>query len=146
MNCIVWVGQAEGHGQTTIDNEQWIIKFPSHVDGENAGKMEYEYSCCVKQCGITMAETRLFPSENCKGYFGTKRFDWISDETGEKRIHMLTVTALLELDYEQPSLDYHELMKLTKILTGDNKKDIENLFCRMCFNVFAHNRFLYGEG
>lgn len=31
-------------------------------------------------------------------------------------------------------------MKLTKILTGDNKKDIENLFCRMCFNVFAHNR------
>ena len=48
--------------------------------------------------------------------------------------------ALLELDFEQPSLDYHSLMKLTKILTRDDEKDIEEMFCRMCFNVFAHNR------
>lgn len=31
---------------------------------------------------------------------------------------MLTAVALLELDFEQPSLDYHSLTKLTKILTG----------------------------
>ena len=31
-------------------------------------------------------------------------------------------------------------MKLTKILTRDNTEDIENMFRRMCFNVFAHNR------
>lgn len=44
-------------------------------------------------------------------------------------------------------------MKLTKILTRDNKNDIENMYRRMCFNVFAHNRddhaknftFLYDE-
>lgn len=53
---------------------------------------------------------------------------------------MLTAAALLELDFEQPSLDYHSLMKLTKILTRDNEKDVENMFRRMCFNVFAHNR------
>ena len=47
---------------------------------------------------------------------------------------MLTAAALLELDFEQPSLDYHSLMKLTKILTRDNTEDIENI------NVFAHNR------
>lgn len=58
----------------------------------------------------------------------------------KKRIHMLTAVALLELDFEQPSLDYHSLMKLTKILTRDNTEDIENMFRRMCFNVFAHNR------
>lgn len=133
-------GGARPKIMTTIDNEQWIIKFPAHVDGENAGKMEYDYSCCAKQCGITMSETRLFPSEKCEGYFGTKRFDRVSDENGEKRIHMLTAAALLELDFEQPSLDYHELMKLTKILTEDNKEDMENMFRRMCFNVFAHNR------
>lgn len=23
---------------TTIDNEEWIIKFPAHVDGKDAGK------------------------------------------------------------------------------------------------------------
>lgn len=124
----------------TIDGEEWIIKFPAHVDGENAGKMEYDYSCCAKECGITMSETRLFPSEKCEGYFGIKRFDRISDKNGQKRIHMLTAAALLELDFEQPSLDYHSLMKLTKILTRDDENDIKEMFCRMCFNVFSHNR------
>lgn len=124
----------------TMDGAEWIIKFSAHVDGENAGKMEYDYSCCAKQCGITMSETRLFPSEKCEGYFGIKRFDRISDKNGTKRIHMLTAAALLELDFEQPSLDYHSLMKLTKILTRDNEKDMRERFRRMCFNVFAHNR------
>lgn len=142
-------GGARPKIMTTIDGDSWIIKFSAHVDGENAGKMEYDYSCCARKCGITMSETRLFPSEKCKGYFGIKRFD----RDGEKRIHMLTAAALLELDFEQPSLDYHGLMKLTKILTDDNEEDIENMFRRMCFNVFAHNRddhsknftYLYNE-
>lgn len=125
---------------TTIDGEEWIIKFPAHVDGRNAGKMEYDYSCCAKQCGITMSETRLFPSDKCEGYFGTKRFDRVIDNGTQKRIHMLTAAALLELDFEQPSLDYHSLMKLTKILTRDYLEDVNNMFRRMCFNVFAHNR------
>ena len=38
------------------------------------------------------------------------------------------------------SLDYHSLMKLTKILTRDYLEDVNNMFRRMCFNVFAHNR------
>ena len=133
-------GGARPKIMTTIEGEEWIIKFPAHVDGRNAGKMEYDYSCCARQCGIAMSKARLFPSDKCEGYFGTKRFDRIVDKTGKKRIHMLTAAALLELDFEQPSLDYHSLMKLTKILTRDNEKDVENMFRRMCFNVFAHNR------
>ena len=133
-------GGARPKIMTTVNGEEWIIKFPAHVDGENAGKMEYDYSCCAKKCGIIMSETRLFPSENCEGYFGIKRFDRISDKNGTKRIHMLTAAALLELNFEQPSLDYHSLMKLTKILTRDNEKDMREMFRRMCFNVFAHNR------
>ena len=133
-------GGARPKIMTTIDGEEWIIKFPAHVDGRNAGKMEYNYSCCARQCGIIMSETRLFPSDKCEGYFGTKRFDRIMDNGSPKRIHMLTAAALLELDFEQPSLDYHSLMKLTKILTRDHPEDVKNMFRRMCFNVFAHNR------
>ena len=133
-------GGARPKIMTTINDEDWIIKFSAHVDGEDAGKMEYDYSCCARKCGITMSETKLFPSEVCEGYFGIKRFDRISDISGTKRVHMLTAAALLELDFEQPSLDYHSLMKLTKIITRDNKDDVENMFRRMCFNVFAHNR------
>lgn len=123
---------------TEIDGESWIIKFPSYTDGRDAGKMEYDYACCAKECGIDMSEYRLFPSDICRGYFGTKRFD--RSRTGTKKIHMLTAAALLELDFKEPSLDYHSLMKLTKILTRDNEKDMREMFRRMCFNVFAHNR------
>lgn len=133
-------GGARPKIMTTINDGDWIIKFPAHVDGKDIGKMEYDYSCCAKECGISMTETRLFPSEQCKGYFGIKRFDRILTRDNIKKVHMLTVAALLELDFEQPSLDYHELMKLTKILTRDNYEDMENMFRRMCFNVFAHNR------
>ena len=133
-------GGARPKIMTTIDNEEWIIKFPAHVDGKDAGKMEYDYSCCAKACGIMMSETRLFPSEKCKGYFGTKRFDRRNCLKGKKKVHMLTTAAILELDFEQPSLDYHGLMKLTKIMTRNSDEDVENMFRRMCFNVFAHNR------
>lgn len=60
---------------TNIDNEDWIIKFPSSTDKDNIGEIEYRYSLCAKKCGIEMSETRLFPSKTCKGYFGIKRFD-----------------------------------------------------------------------
>lgn len=142
-------GGARPKIMTSIGDEEWIIKFPAHIDNPDIGLMEYSYSLCAKKCGITMAKTKLFPSKNCSGYFGTERFDL---EHGSRK-HMLTVAALLELNFEEPNLDYHTLMKLTKILTADNKNDLENMFRRMCFNVFAHNRddhsknftFIYDE-
>lgn len=146
-------GGARPKIMTEIENDAWIIKFPASIDGPDAGFMEYEYYRCAIECGIEMTESRLFPSQKCKGYFGTKRFDRIKTDSEYKKIHMLTAAALLELDFEQPSLDYHSLMKLTKILTNNNSYDLENMYRRMCFNVFAHNRddhsknftFLYDE-
>ena len=146
-------GGARPKIMTEIDGESWIIKFPAHTDGRDIGKMEYEYSLCAGKCGIDMPETRLFPSKKCSGYFGTKRFDREYVNGKMKKIHMLTAAAILEIDFEQPSLDYHSLMKLTKIITRDNEHDVKNMYKRMCFNVYAHNRddhsknfsFLYKE-
>lgn len=147
------IGGARPKIMTEIDGESWIIKFPAHIDGRDIGKMEYEYSLCAGKCGIDMPETRLFPSKKCSGYFGTKRFDREYVNGKMKKIHMLTAAAILEIDFEQPSLDYHSLMKLTKIITRDNEHDVKNMYKRMCFNVYAHNRddhsknfsFLYKE-
>ncbi len=146
-------GGARPKIMTQIDGEDWIIKFPAHVDQKDSGEMEYAYSLCAKECGIVMSQTRLFPSDLCSGYFGTKRFDRVVENGMIQKKHVLTAAALLELDYEQPRLDYHALMKLTKILTWDDTQDIENMYRRMCFNVYAHNRddhsknfsFIYDE-
>ena len=120
---------------TSIDNEDWIIKFPSSSDPKNIGEKEYQYSLCAKDCGINMTETRLFPSKICSGYFGIKRFD----RKNGKKVHMVSVSGLLETSHRLPNLDYNTLMKLTLELTR-NYQDIEQMFRLMCFNVFAHNR------
>lgn len=133
---------------TTIDNEDWIIKFPSSLDKDNIGEIEYRYSLCAKKCGIEMSETRLFPSKICNGYFGIKRFD----RNNQKRVHMISVAALLETSHRIPNLDYDILMKLTLKLTN-SYEEIEKLYRLMCFNVFAYNRddhsknfsFIYNE-
>ena len=120
---------------TSVDNEDWIIKFPSSSDSKNIGEKEYQYSLCAKDCGINMTETRLFPSKICSGYFGIKRFD----RKNGKKVHMVSASGLLETSHRLPNLDYNTLMKLTLELTR-NYQDIEQLFKLMCFNVFAHNR------
>ena len=120
---------------TSIDNEDWIIKFPSSIDPKNIGEKEYQYSLCAKDCGINMTETKLLPSEICSGYFGIKRFDRQSN----KKVHMISVSGLLETSHRLPNLDYNLLMKLVLELTR-NYEDVEQLFRLMCFNVFAHNR------
>ena len=112
---------------TSINNDDWIIKFPSSSDPKNIGEKEYQYSLCAKDCGITMPETRLFPSKICSGYFGVKRFD----RKNGKKVHMVSVSGLLETSHRLPNLT----LELTR-----NYQDIEQLFRLMCFNVFAHNR------
>ena len=133
---------------TKINGEDWIIKFPSSLDPKYIGEQEYKYSLVAKDCGIKMSETKLFDSKICSGYFGIKRFD---RENG-KKVHMVSVSGLLETSHSLPNLDYNILMKLTLELTK-NYQDIEQLYRLMCFNVFAHNRddhsknfsFLYDE-
>ena len=121
---------------TTVEGEPWIIKFPAQHDPVNSGRMEVDYALCAKECGIEVPEVRLFASKTCSGYFGTKRFDRAED----KRIHMITASGLLEADFRAPCLDYHSLLKLTRIMTADDPVDLENMYLRMCFNVYAHNR------
>lgn len=118
-----------------IEEEPWLIKFPSPYDKATIGLEEYRYMQCAKKCGIDVPEVCLFPAEKGAGYFGVRRFD---RKNGEK-IHMISVSGLLETSHRIPNLDYLDLMKLTYLLTKDNRQ-MEELYRRMCFNVFAHNR------
>ena len=125
---------------TEIDGADWIVKFPSSTDRSDAGELEYRYSLYAKKCGLDMAETRLFPSKQCSGYFGTKRFDRTKTADGmTKRTHMMSASALLEVSHRTPNLDYNSLMQLTLELTKDYQ-EVEKMYRLMCFNVYAHNR------
>ncbi len=128
-------GGARPKIMTKINNEDWIIKFPSSNDPKNIGKQEYDYSLCASKCGIDIEETKLFESKICDGYFGTRRFD----RRNKRKIHMVSASGLLETSHRIPNLDYDILMKLTLMITKDMNECLK-LFRLMCFNVFAHNR------
>lgn len=66
----------------------WLIKFASSLDNKNIGVQEYIYSLLAKEAGIEMPETYLFPSKNCLGHFGVKRFD----RDGNKKVHIHTAS------------------------------------------------------
>ena len=136
-----------------MDGAEWIVKFPSSGDPADIGLMEYEYNLCAAACGIQVPEVKLFPSARCAGYFGAKRFDRERTGAGEKRIHMASASALLEVSHWIPSLDYTSLMGLTWQMTK-SADELLKMYTRMCFNVFSHNRddhsnnfaYLYDDG
>lgn len=118
-----------------IDGVDWLIKFESRFDFQDFGLCEYEYAKACEEIGINIPPVKLFESKTNSGYFGVQRFD----RREGKKIHMITAAALLEADFRSQCLDYNELFKLTKIITNDNIADLNDLFLRMCFNVYAHN-------
>lgn len=124
------------HGNVAKDGyEPWIIKFQSSLDNKNIGTQEYVYSVMAKDAGIEMPETYLFPSKDCCGHFGVKRFDRIND----KKVHIHTACGLLHASHRFSSIDYSSLLKLTSMLTKD-VREVEKMVRLMIFNVKGNNK------
>ncbi|HOZ29405.1 MAG TPA: type II toxin-antitoxin system HipA family toxin [Bacteroidales bacterium] len=113
------------------ENEEWMVKFRSSFDPENIGEIEYNTSIWAKKCGIEMPETKLFEGK----YFGVKLFD----RTENKRIHVHTASGLLYADHRLPALDYDDLLKLTRYITGD-LSEVEKMLRLMIFNIVIGNK------
>ncbi|TWB93032.1 serine/threonine-protein kinase HipA [Bradyrhizobium macuxiense] len=114
--------------------DAWLVKFKSNVDPSEIGKEEYAYSLMAKAAGVDMPATKLI--ETKKGsYFAVQRFD----RTESGSAHVQTVSGLLEADHRAPSIDYDTLLKVTRLLTRD-ERHVRQMFVRMVFNVLAHNR------
>lgn len=109
----------------------WLVKFRHTYDPRDMGQMEYTYNEIARQCGIRVADFKLFQGK----YFASKRFDI---ENGE-RLHTATAGALLNESIHNPKLDYKTLLHLTGYLTQDPKQ-VDEMFCRMAFNVLTDNK------
>lgn len=129
-------------------NGFWIIKFPCRIDPLNIGEKEFRANEIAKQCGININEHKLFASKLCSGYFGAKRFDRLNG----KRVHMISLSSLLETSHRIPNLDYLHLFQVIQNICVD-KADLLEAYRRMCFNVLYGNKddhgrnfaFLYDE-
>lgn len=127
-------GGARPKAHLVIDGEEWIVKFRERNDPLWMGRMEYEYNKAAKACGIEVPETRLMRSENSDGYFASKRFD----RKNGKRLHVISLSGLLEIPHEMPLLDYLTFLQATRFIT-QSQKEVENAFRLACFNIFSKN-------
>ncbi|MBE5749478.1 MAG: type II toxin-antitoxin system HipA family toxin [Clostridiales bacterium] len=134
-------GGARPKAHIKIDDEEWIVKFACRIDPPNVGVKEFRANETAMRCGINVNEHKLFPSKLCSGYFGTKRFDRI----GERRIHMISLAALLETTHKIPNLDYMHLFQVIQIISARPTEDLYEAFRRMCFNVFYKNKDDHGK-
>lgn len=128
-------GGARPKSLIKYEGEDYIVKFSSRFDPKNIAELEYKYMSLAKKAGINIPDIKLIASKTSNKYFLIKRFD----RNGDKRIHMISAAALLEIDFQAPSLDYNELIKLTRILTN-NSDDVLEMFRRMVFNVLIDNQ------
>lgn len=113
----------------------WLIKFHAREEGTDQGLIEYVYSLMAHEAGVEMPETRLFPSKTTAGFFGVRRFD----RENSRKVHVHTAAGLLHASHRHPTLDYENLLRLTKALTRD-VREVEKMVRLMVFNVKSGNR------
>lgn len=133
-------GGARPKAHIKINDEYWIVKFPLKIDSNDVGKMEYDANSLAKECGINVNEFKLFESKICPGYFGAKRFD----RQNGKRVHMISLSSILETTHRIPNLDYKHLFQVINLICVD-KNDLYEAFRRMCFNVLYENKDDHGK-
>jgi len=114
--------------------EHWMVKFRSNADPRETGAEEYAYSIMAGDAGLDLPATRLLKGRT-DSYFAVKRFD----RTQDGSTHIQTASGLLEADHKAPQIDYETLLKVTRLLTKD-ERHVRQMFRRMTFNVLAHNR------
>lgn len=133
-------GGARPKAHIKINGEDWIVKFPCNYDPQDIGEKEYKANMLAKECGLNVNECKLFESDICSGYFGAKRFDRNKDG----RLHMVSLSSLLETTHRIPNLDYIHLLQVVQKICFD-QSDIYEAFGRMCFNVFYGNKDDHGK-
>lgn len=140
-------GGARPKVHATINGEDWIVKFPTSIEGTDAGRREYEIAQVAVDCNINMPQTLLLPSRICAGFFGTKRFDRTTSgankgsgvDRSTTRHHMISAAGLLETSHRDFNLTYEILFQaLAQLKCGID--DAKELFRRMVFNVAIGNR------
>jgi serine/threonine-protein kinase HipA len=134
-------GGARPKAHVIINNEAWIIKFPSSFDPIDIGKIEYNSNVLAEKLGMNVNQSKMFPSKQCSGYFGAKRFDRIKNH----KVHVISLSSLLETTHQIPNLDYTHLFQVITHISCQVKTDLLEAYKRMVFNVLYQNKDDHGK-
>lgn len=104
-------------------------------DPQYYGCIEYAYYKMARQCGIDMMDSFLL-ADGRRKHFMTKRFDRIG---GSHKLHMVSLCGMNHMDFNRAgAYSYEELFSVMRRL-GLPRRDAEQAFRRMVFNVVGRN-------
>ncbi|MCA1768352.1 MAG: HipA domain-containing protein, partial [Idiomarina sp.] len=110
-----------------LTSERFLLKHEESL-------VEYLYLTMAKKLGIEVPEFELIDAGNGQFWLQQTRFD--CSESG--RYHMLSAAGLLDASFREPSLDYVDLIKATRIMCGVD--EAKKLVKRALFNYVSVNQ------
>lgn len=120
------------------DGSLWIAKFPSKNDEMNVGAWEMVVHDLAVQCNLNVPDAKLENFSKNGSTFLTKRFD----RDGKKRIHFASAMTLLGKNDGANAYDgssYLEVASFIRKYGETVKKDLQELWCRIVFNMAVSN-------
>lgn len=119
-------------------NDLWIAKFPSKGDSIDKAAWEFLAYKIALKAGIEMSESRIEKIAGKHHTFFTKRFD----RQKKERIHFasaMTMTGNSEETIKERSVGYLDLAEFIQFTGIQNKKDLNQLWKRIIFNIAISN-------
>lgn len=113
----------------------WLAKFPSRRDDFNIGAWEYVVHQLARNAGINTSEAQIKKFSGTWDTFLTKRFD----RKKEKRLHFASAMTLLEKTDGEDGASYLDLVDFLRQNGAQVKKDLEQLWRRIVFNICVSN-------
>uniref|UniRef100_UPI0036D974CD type II toxin-antitoxin system HipA family toxin n=1 Tax=Photorhabdus sp. RM322S TaxID=3342825 RepID=UPI0036D974CD len=117
--------------------EKLIIKLTSEkfALGHHESLVEYIYMKIAERVNIEVSDFELFDAGNGQYWLQQSRFDCIGEQG---RFHMISACGLLDAPFREPSLDYIELIKATRMLCNTN--EAKKFLYRAIFNYLMINQ------
>lgn len=135
------MGGARPKAVVEHEKELWLAKFGHPDDRWNDPRVEYGLMTLAKQCGIRTASSRI---ENVGGrdVLLVRRFDRKRADQGFYRYRMVSALTVLQADSSATSRDRWSYLLLADEIrraSAAARKDLRDLFTRMCFNAAISN-------
>jgi len=121
------------------DGHLWIAKFPSTRDTYDVGGWELVVNALAKACGLKVASAKAKRYASDYHCFMVKRFDRTS---AGGRLHFasaMTLTGRVDGDDAGSGVSYMELGEILMRNGSDTKRDLEELWMRIVFNILVSN-------
>lgn len=131
LDCASGIASRSENGPGT----PWLVKFPGQNEAPEVCAIEYVYADMARRAGIPMPATHFFALSDELTAFGIERFD----RADGMRVPAHTVSGLAHADFRHPTLDYLSVLRLTRLMTADEREVLE-MYRRCVFNVVFHNR------